>query len=249
MRPTRTSLRVTGALALVTMAGVLVAAPAQAAAYRYWTYWQAPAGATAWAFSTQGPGTSVPADGAVEGWAFGITTASADPDDAPAAAPDFASICGDTPAQPGAKRVALVIDVGPAAVAPDGDTPPASRSTCVVAAEDATGYEILRSVVEVRTESGLICGVDGYPTAECAPVLDDAEAQALLAAASAEPEATAQAPDAAASDTTAADAPAGTNSGSPIATIAVIGGIALVGVGVLAWRRMSARRMDGARHG
>lgn len=248
MRPTRTSLRVTGALALVTVVGVLVSAPAQAAAYRYWTYWQAPADATSWSFATQGPGTSVPADGAVEGWSFGITTESADPDDAPAATPDFAAVCGGTAVQPDAKRVALVIDFGPAAVAPDGDAPPASRSTCVVAATDATGYEILRSVVEVRTESGLICGVDGYPRAECAPVLDDTEAQALLAAA-AESEATTQAPDAAASDTPPATAPAATDSGSPAATIAVIGGIALAGVAVLAWRRMSGRRVNGAHHG
>ena len=174
---TRTTARSAGALALAVLAVVLVANPAQAAAYRYWTYWQAPAGASAWAFATQGPGTAVPADGAVEGWAFGVTTASADPDDAPAALPDFVAVCGDTAVQPDSKRVALVIDPGPAAVAPDGDTPPPPRTTCVVAAEDATGYEILRSVVEVRTESGLVCGVDGYPSTECAPVLDDAEAR------------------------------------------------------------------------
>ena len=246
MRPTRTSLRVTGALALVTMAGVLVAAPAQAAAYRYWTYWQAPVGASTWAFATQGPGTSVPVDGDVEGWAFGITTASADPDDAPAALPDFALICGGTPAEPDRKRVALVIDSGPAAVAPEGDTPPAPSTVCVVAAPDATGYAILRSVAEVRTEAGLICGVGGYPTAECAPVLADAEAQALLAAASAEPAAT---PPSAPTTAAEADSASATDSGSPAALLAVVGGLALVGVGVLAWRRTSGRRVSGRNDG
>ena len=246
MRPTRTSLRVTGALALVTMVGVLVAAPAQAAAYRYWTYWQAPVGESAWAFATQGPGTSVPADGAVEGWAFGITTASADPDDAPTTLPDFALVCGDTPAEPDRKRIGLVIDPGPAAVAPQGDTPPAPISTCVVAAPDATGYDIVRSVAEVRTEAGLVCGVGGYPTTECAPVLDDAEAQALLAAASAEPSTP---PPSAPATAAAANSATATDAGSPVATLAVVGGLALVGVGVLAWRRRSGRRVSGRSDG
>jgi len=245
---TRTTARAGSALALTVLAVVLVATPAEAAAYRYWTYWQAPVGATAWTFATQGPGTSVPVDGAVEGWAFGITTASADPDDAPTTPPDFAAICGGTAEQPDRKRVALVIDPGPAAVAPDGDTAPPPRSACVVADPDATGYEILRSVVEVRTESGLVCGVDGYPSAECAPVLDDAEAQALLAAASAEP--------AAATDPTTPDAPdptatesADTGSGSPVATIVVVGGLALAGIAVLVWRRMRGRTEGGTGHG
>ena len=247
---TRATARSAGALALAVLAVVLVAAPAQAAAYRYWTYWQAPAGASAWAFATQGPGTAVPADGAVEGWAFGVTTASADPDDAPAALPDFAAVCGATAVQPDSKRVALVIDPGPAAVAPDGDTPPPPRTTCVVAAEEATGYEILRSVVEVRTESGLVCGVDGYPSTECAPVLDDAEAQALLAAASTEADASVAsgpAADAAPSDPT--DSAPAADAGSPAATIAVVGGLAVIGVAVLVWRSVSGRRDSRVRHG
>ena len=64
---TRTTVRAAAALAAAVVAIVLVTSPAQAAAYRYWTYWQAPVGAAAWTFGTQGPGTSVPADGAVEG--------------------------------------------------------------------------------------------------------------------------------------------------------------------------------------
>ena len=84
---TRTTVRAAAALAAAVMAAVLVSAPAQAAAYRYWTYWQAPVGAAAWAFATQGPGTSVPADGDVEGWSFAVSTESANADDAPATDP------------------------------------------------------------------------------------------------------------------------------------------------------------------
>ncbi len=185
---TRTTARATAALAAAVVAVVLVASPAQAAAYRYWTYWQAPAGAVAWAFGTQGPGTSVPADGDVEGWSFAVSTESANADDAPASAPDFAAICGATPVQVDSKRVALIIDPGPAGLAPDGETPPAPVTTCIVVPPDATGYDVLRAAATVRTEDGLVCAIADYPARECATVLDDAEAAALLAeAADADP--------------------------------------------------------------
>lgn len=218
-----------GAVALATATAVLVPAPAHAAAYRYWTYWQASTGSTSWAFATQGPATSLPADGSVEGWSFGVTTTSGSLDDAPAISPDFATICAGTSAQPGRKRVALVIDTGPAAVAPSGEEPPAPVSTCVVTDEQASGYDILRSVVDVRTEDGLICGVAGYPARECAPVLDDTEANALLAAAAQEPAASA------AADTSGMSVdPAMPDAGTPFATIAVavllLGGGAAVAV-------------------
>ena len=183
MTPTRATTRAIGASALVALLVALVAAPAHASAYRYWTYWQAPGGAAAWAFATQGPGTAVPAEGDVEGWAFGITTESGNLDDAPTATPDFEEICAGTVAVAGQKRVALVIDTGVDGIAPAGQRPPASTTTCVTAPEDATGYEILRSVADVRVENGLVCAVADYPVGECAPVLDDAEARELLAAA------------------------------------------------------------------
>jgi hypothetical protein len=214
---TRAIARAAGALALALATVALVAAPAQAAAYRYWTYWQVPEGSTAWAFATQGPGTAVPTDGSVEGWSFGVTTESGNLDDAPSVAPDFAALCGGTPAQQGRKRVALVVDPGPAALAPTGQAPPPPIATCVVADDDATGYDLLRSVADIRTENGLVCGVAGYPIGECAPVLDEAEATALLAAASADPEPTA-APSATGMPGAAG---AASSAGSPVATIVV----------------------------
>ncbi len=233
---TRAIARAAGALALAASSIALVTSPAQAAAYRYWTYWQAPAAAGTWAFATQGPGTAVPADGDVEGWAFGVTTQSADPDDAPATAPDFAAVCADTAAAPDGKRVALIIDFGPAAVAPAGQTPPAPVAQCVVAAPDATGYDLLRSVAEVRTEDGLVCGVAGYPEGECAPVLSDAEAEDLLTAASASaspgPGTSTPSPSGMAA---AATGPAtGPGSGSPVAVLAVAA--LLLGGGALWYR-------------
>ena len=249
MTMTRTVARSAGALALATVATVLVAAPAQASAYRYWTYWQAPAGAATWSFATQGPATSLPADGSVEGWSFGVTTTSGSRDDAPATAPDFASICGNMAAEAGRKRIALVIDSGPAAVAPDGELPPAPVATCVVTDEQASGYDVLRSIAEVRTEDGLICGVAGYPARECAPVLDDAEADALLAAAAAAP--TAGAPSATASDGSGADAAGGMSTtpdagttGTPLATLAVAALLLGGGAVAVASRRRRSTATD-----
>jgi MYXO-CTERM domain-containing protein len=219
-----------GAVALVLLTTVLVAVPARAAAYRYWTYWRAPAGASAWAFATQGPGTTVPADGDVEGWRFAVSTQAAAPSDAPRAEPDFDAVCGGTPAPAGSKRVALLIDSGVPGIGPTGQQPPASVSTCVVADADATGYEVLRSVVDVRTDAGLICGIAGYPAGECAPVLSDAEAAALAAPASPVPSAMA----------TPQDTAGPTSSGPPALTVAVLAVVALVGLLVLRRRRHDA---------
>lgn len=234
----RASTRAVSALALAVLAVALLAAPAQAAAYRYWTYWQAPAGTTAWGFATQGPATGVPADGSVEGWAFGITTQSGSLEDAPATAPDFARICAGTPPSADRTRVAVVIDTGPAGITPDGQVPPAPIEACVVVAPGASGYDVLRAAADVRTEDGLVCGIAGYPSGECAPVLSDAEAQALLAAAAPAPSGSPASAAPTGMDTTAAPAPPDT--GSPVVTIVVVG-LVLVGaaIGVARYRRSS----------
>jgi hypothetical protein len=228
------------ALALVLFAVGLVAAPAaQAIAYRYWTYWQgSPAG---WTFATAGPATTVPADGSIEGWRFAVTTQAGRAGDAPAIASDFAAICGSTAPTDGKKRVALVIDPGPAAIAPEGQAPPTAVASCVLAAPDATGYQVLRSVASVRTEGGLICGIAEYPTGECAPVIDDAVANPATPA----PTSPSAAPvNMAAAASTAMPSPTkdGAGGGTPLATIAVAV-LLLVFAGAMGLRR--ARSGDG----
>ncbi|NBV12023.1 MAG: LPXTG cell wall anchor domain-containing protein, partial [Actinobacteria bacterium] len=53
-------------------------------------------------------------------------------------------------------------------------------SDCVVVDEGSVGLDVLQSALEVRAgDSGLICGIAGYPNAECgaeieAPVIEDA---------------------------------------------------------------------------
>lgn len=234
-------MRAAAALAVAVLAVVLVSSPAQAAAYRYWTYWQAPAGAAAWSFATQGPGTSVPADGDVEGWSFAVSTESANAEDSPATLPDFAAICGSTPGQPDAKRVALVIDPGPAALAPEGETPPAAVTTCVVIEPEATGYDVLRSVATVRTDDGLVCAVDEYPARECATVLDDAEAARLLAEdAATDPTSSSLASVTAMPSEADDQGDTGSDGGSPVATLLVA--VLLIGAAAFGWHRFRGQR-------
>jgi hypothetical protein len=230
------------AAAAVTCALVaLLATSAQAAAYRYWTYWQAVPGTNSWGFATQGPGTAVPPDGAVEGWSYSISAESATADAAPGVAPDFDAACVGVGSVPGTKRVALVIDPGPAAIAPEGEQPIEAVAECVQIEEEATGYDILRSVAQVRTEDGLVCGVDGYPERECAPILDDAQATTLTAR-TVEPVAepvTKQAGEPVAepvAEQAGEQVESSESSGTPVATIVVVGLLA-IGVVIFLWTR------------
>ncbi|MET7856470.1 SCO2322 family protein [Streptomyces sp. NPDC005318] len=145
---------------------VLGAGTAHAAGYRYWSFWEGRG--TAWAYATQGPSLIRPDDGAVQGFRFSVSEDSQD-SAKPRRAPGFAEICADTPAQDGTKRVALVIDPGTAADAPDGETPPALRTACARVAEDASTAEALASVAKpLRYDSNaLLCAISGYPASGC----------------------------------------------------------------------------------
>ena len=145
--------------------------PASATDYRYWTYWTGTA--NGWTFSQVGPASAVPEDGSVEGWRFALSTGvrgqGAEPRIAATAA--FRQFCGPQPAAPGAKRVAVVFDFGLPGEAPDGQTPPRPRGTCVEAPEQATGATILSRSATVRSDDGLVCAIGGYPQGECAPAV------------------------------------------------------------------------------
>jgi hypothetical protein len=239
-------------LALATLiacgaVGTLLPAPAVAASYRFWTYWQGQD--TGWTFASVGPAYALPVDGSVDGWSFAVSAVTGGPDAAPRDAPDFEAICAGVAPEPGLKRVALVVDPGDPAIAPSGEVPIAPVRTCVRAPEDATGYDILRSVLTVRTQDGLVCGLGGYPADECAPVLaeDDVAVMAALtgegssasdadsSTVQAEVDAVAQAGDA--SDGTAPSS----GSGTPLTTLAVLVGLGAVAAVAFAVRRRRER--------
>lgn len=157
------------AVLLVVLGAVLAVlgtGTAQAAGYRYWSFWEG--SGSGWAYATQGPSLVRPDDGSVQGFRFAV---SADSQDAakPRRSPDFGAICAGTPARGGSKRIALVIDSGTAADAPQGETPPAPRTACARVPKDASSAEALASVAKpLRYGSdALLCAISGYPVTGC----------------------------------------------------------------------------------
>ncbi|MGW9493011.1 SCO2322 family protein [Streptomyces prasinus] len=142
------------------------AGQAQAAGYRYWSFWDLDG--DGWTYATQGPSVARPADGDVQGFRFAVSEES-DDSAQPRGTADFDAICAKTPAEDGTKRVALVLDFGTARDAPSGETPPANRTACARVAPDASTAEALASVAEpLRYDnSALLCAIAGYPQRGC----------------------------------------------------------------------------------
>lgn len=165
----RTLVTALAVAAAVVVPSMVLPAASQAAAYRYWSYWL---GASAgWSFASVGPAFRSPADGTLEGWRFSVS--GVEGNHAPSFAADFDAVCGDTAPEEDRKRVAVVVDPGVAADAPEGEQPPGAWAMCVVAEPRATGYDVLRAAATVRAERGLICGIGGYPARGCADVIAD----------------------------------------------------------------------------
>ncbi|WP_093878877.1 SCO2322 family protein [Streptomyces sp. TLI_105] len=157
---------VAGALLVLT---AVAAAPAQAAGYRYWSFWESDGGKP-WTYATQGPATARPADGDALGFRFAISNGT-DDTSLPSVAPDFPGICGDVEKKDGTKRIAVVVDFGGPADAPPGEAPPKKliKVGCAEVREDATGAEALAAVAKpLRYDSSaMLCGIAGYPAHGC----------------------------------------------------------------------------------
>ncbi|MFJ6011277.1 SCO2322 family protein [Streptomyces sp. NPDC092952] len=225
-------MRRAGSAAVALVLGVLLAAagaaPAQAAGYRYWSFWEG--SGSGWTYATQGPSLERPDDGEVRGFRFAVSEDSQNAAK-PRRAPVFAEICGDTPAASGTKRVAVVIDPGTAADAPGGANPPAPRAACARVAPDASAAEALAKVAQpLRYDSnGMLCGVTGYPATGCGEQVSGDGHSA--------PASSGDAASAPASPRPEADGPDG--SGGPSAGVyAGVGAVLLLGVaGVVQARR------------
>ncbi|MFD7117405.1 SCO2322 family protein [Streptomyces sp. NPDC059922] len=160
-------LRTVVCLVVLALGAVVAGAgTSQAAGYRYWSFWESDG--AKWTYASQGPATARPADGAVNGFRFAVSADSADAD-RPRGTPDFAAVCEGTPARDGHKRIAVVIDSGTGADAPDGQQPPALRAECARVGEDATSAEALAAVAKpLRYNSeALLCAISGYPASGC----------------------------------------------------------------------------------
>jgi hypothetical protein len=162
----------TFALAAIVMFSLSVAGNANAAEYRYWTFWTQEG--DSWVFSPVGSASTNPPEGSAQAWRFDATSPSVPgvpPADSPSAV--FERACSDVLPIVGTKRVAIVIDSGDPALSPEGEVPPAPTAYCAVGKLDTHGYDLLKTVVKLRTDNGFICGISGYPASECAtPVAD-----------------------------------------------------------------------------
>jgi hypothetical protein len=169
----------TAVLTSLTVIGTAGTASAEDA-YAYWLYYTVDDGAFVYQ-ENAGPATFVPEDGSVE--AYRYAAALFPPTQKPRVdleKVNFDTVCGDTAAEDGTKRVAVVIDYGIDGDAPNGDADaPAAAAECAVVATDATGFQTLQAVAKVRTDKDTaVCGVDGYPAAgDCFAKAEKASAQ------------------------------------------------------------------------
>ncbi|MFJ9674365.1 SCO2322 family protein [Streptomyces sp. NPDC101221] len=176
MTPRRLVLLFLAAFLLIGTAG-----QAQAAGYRYWSFWDRDGGT--WVYATQGPSMARPSDGDVQGFRFAVSENSGDAAQ-PRGTADFASICAKTPAEEGRKRVALVLDFGTAPDAPSGETPPAPRTACAQVSPDATTADALAAVAgPLRyNTNALLCAIAGYPKSGCGEQVSQKEDSSVSAA-------------------------------------------------------------------
>lgn len=165
--------RALAALLLATVCALVAGAgPAQAAGYRYWSFWERDG--DHWTYATEGPSTARPADGEVQGFRFAVSEDSRDAVQ-PRGTASFTDICGTTTAGQGRKRLALVLDFGTQADAPSGQTPPEPRQVCARVPADATTAEALAAVAPpLRYDSAaLLCAIAGYPAKGCGEQIAD----------------------------------------------------------------------------
>ncbi|PYC77315.1 hypothetical protein C7C46_19315 [Streptomyces tateyamensis] len=167
-------MRPAGPVLGILLAGALVlvaAAPASAAAYRYWSFWRWTG--SGWAYQQQGPAVFVPGDGAVDGWRFALSPDGGQQAARPGASAEFAAICAGTAPRDGYKRVAVLLDFGTTADALSTIQPPAARTACAQLRPGATSAEALAAVAPpLRYDAnGLLCAIAGYPAAGCGEAL------------------------------------------------------------------------------
>jgi LPXTG-motif cell wall-anchored protein len=107
---------------------------------------------------------------------------------------------------------------------------------------------VLAAAGDVRTEKGLVCGVDGYPTTDCggavkevSPEAKAADEPVTIAAPAATPSASASAPAASSTDVAAATT---ASSGANVTAYVIAGLVLLALVGYLLVRSRSRARQD-----
>ena len=160
---TRSVAMICGGLFVATSA--ILAAPVQASEFRYWTYWTTTS--QDWAFSSLGPAFRPADESTVEGWRLAVTSVDATTPPRVEVADVYDRACGDVAPQDGILRIAVVLDYGTATDAPAGETPPSLVIACAEVPDGATGFDALKSITDIRSERGFVCGLSGYPATGC----------------------------------------------------------------------------------
>ena len=136
--------------------------------YRYWGYSQSDTDGKTWITAMEGPATTDPQDGSVEGWNYTFSADGVVDPQPPTLTPDFQSLCSGTPEKDDAKRIGYIIEFGDSAIHPEGDIAPEKLQGCASVPVDATGIDVLNAVTQVRAgEGGFICGLAGFPSKDC----------------------------------------------------------------------------------
>ena len=153
------------------LAVTTVAAPAQAADYyRFWLFFTADDGA--YTFSAdKGVGAVTPEDGTFIAFRFAAPADFDNPNEprVDLAAVTFDSVCADTAAVDGQKRVAVIIDFGVTEDA-GGASIPEPTAECSQVATDATAFQVLQKVAELRSQDmggPFVCAIEGFPASGC----------------------------------------------------------------------------------
>ncbi|MGI5352198.1 SCO2322 family protein [Streptomyces sp. CA-250714] len=137
--------------------------------YRYWSFWHRKEDGS-WSYATEGPATERPADGDTLGFRFALSENSQQADK-PRGAVTFADACAKTTPKAGSKRVAVRIDFGTRADAPEGEpkSPPAPHTGCARIPANGTAADALTKVATpLRYNSqALLCAIDHYPAKGC----------------------------------------------------------------------------------
>jgi hypothetical protein len=138
-------------VAVMTTATLMPTAAQAETSYRYWSYW---IGGDTWTYSARGPGFRSAPDAGVEGYRFVVSPKDGSQASPPSVASTYDQLCPGQPVAPvGQKRVAVVLDFGPAGIAPVGETPPATSVQCVLVDQGATGLQVLQKVAQLRFNS------------------------------------------------------------------------------------------------
>ena len=156
----------------------LTVAPAHAAAYRYWGFYQLTDGA--WAFAQKGSDQTVPADGRVDGWRFAVADDSLDP--LPARRPDLRRRSAARPLPRPARSGSASSSTSGARPMPPTARPRPSRRRCAPSSpRTPRARPCSPRRGDVRTEKGLVCGVAGYPASDCGGAVKEVSAEAKAA--------------------------------------------------------------------